>query len=174
MQENYDFSVRSFRTVLEAAGAFRMTLSEIGADTEQRVIARAVRTANAGKLKGSDLKIFNDLLLTIFPGEVVDKDEIWADVLDTQAIEIATERLDFQPDPQLLSATRALAEALVFRVGVAVVGNTGSGKTVARQVLQLARASDAHGARDAAHLLVACARCAVGAVQRGLECQSQP
>ena len=129
-QDHYDFTLRSFKSVLVTAGSLKRNDPEM---PEDLLLLRALRDTNLPKFVGEDTQLFLAILSDLFPG--TEPPEVYYGSLQV-AIEEEFAALKLQPHPELIRKTIQLYETKLTRHGVMVVGTTGSGKSTILKILQ--------------------------------------
>jgi dynein heavy chain len=97
---HYDWKLRAIKTTLAVAGAARRAPGA-AALGEARVLLRALRDFNVGKLAADDAGVFAGLLEDLFPGLPATVPRA-ADTRFEAAAAAAAKALGYQPDPGLL------------------------------------------------------------------------
>lgn len=121
---HYDWGLRAIKTVLVVAGAFKRAEPEV---TEANMLMRVLRDINMPKLSPDDRAIFSGLLNDLFPGlnPPVKIDE----AMYEYARQAVTEKMGLYPEDAFLQKVLQLADILVIRHCVFVMGNPGSFKS---------------------------------------------
>ena len=138
-QKHYDWKLRAVKTTLNVAGGMRRMDMK---NTESRVLLRALRDFNLGKLVFDDVGIFIGMIDDLFPKQrehVLRQRE-----LDFEAkIAEACLALRLQPEELFLLKTSQLREIAVVRWSVFVLGSAGCGKS--EMIRTLAKAQNLFG-----------------------------
>jgi dynein heavy chain len=138
-QKHYDWKLRAVKTTLNVAGGMRRQDMQ---NTESRVLLRALRDFNLGKLVEDDVSIFVGMIDDLFPKqriEVARQRE-----LDFEAkISEACLALQLQPEELFLLKTSQLREIAAVRWSVFVLGSAGCGKS--EMIRTLAKAQNLFG-----------------------------
>jgi len=128
-QDHYDFGMRAVKSVLVMAGALKRGEPDLDEDI---VLVRAMVNSNVPKFLIDDLPLFSALIQDLFPGlQIPDTDYGELDTAVRHAIGVS----GLQPVPGFVSKVVQLYETFLVRFGVMLVGNTGSGKSAAHDVL---------------------------------------
>ncbi|KAJ3070332.1 Cytoplasmic dynein 2 heavy chain 1 [Podochytrium sp. JEL0797] len=137
-QQHYDWGLRPLKTVLGLAGRLLQEEKQSGTIDRQRevaIVVKALRVNTLSKLTLADSHRFNALIKDIFPEAKVE--DISYESLSTAIKEVYVEmNLEFT-DAQCEKIYQ-LHEACRQRMGVVIVGPSGSGKSVLWQVLEKA------------------------------------
>ncbi|KAL6747291.1 flagellar outer dynein arm heavy chain beta [Haematococcus lacustris] len=132
---HYDWKLRAIKTTLYVAGGMKRAAPEL---TEDKVLLRALRDFNLGKLTADDTSIFIGLLNDLFPKtmELVPRavDKPFEEKTKEAAIE-----LGYQPDEMFLLKISQLRELFVVRWSVFLLGPSGCGKTAIWRTLMKAQ-----------------------------------
>jgi dynein heavy chain len=129
-QDHYDFGMRALKSILVMAGGLKRGNPHL---TEEVSLIRACRDANIPKFVAPDIPLFNGILADLFPGIELpshDYGELQS------AINLMIDNGLFQHVSTFNLKITQLYETLVVRHGVMLVGATGSGKTVNRDVMK--------------------------------------
>ena len=136
-QRHYDWKLRAVKTTLCVAGGLRRLDLQT---PEDRVLLRALRDFNIGKLVAEDVNIFMGMLNDLFPRalELVPRRR---DMAFEEKIVEAAKQLNLQADLDSLFTLKCcqLREILVVRWSVFVVGPSGSGKSEMERTLSKAQ-----------------------------------
>uniref|UniRef100_A0A7S2LKS4 AAA+ ATPase domain-containing protein n=1 Tax=Leptocylindrus danicus TaxID=163516 RepID=A0A7S2LKS4_9STRA len=147
-QRHYDFGLRALKTLLVSAGALkRQALTEMttsgdaeieGAVLEQvekNVLIEGACQNVVPKLVASDLEVFTDILMEVFPGSNVAEmeDEALREIL----LDVCREQHLVAGDNWIQKILQ-LKQVLEMRHGVMLVGPVGTGKSTALKCLMLA------------------------------------
>ncbi|OQR87427.1 dynein heavy chain [Achlya hypogyna] len=133
-QAHYDFGMRAVKTVLVMAGGLKRAPGAATA-SEEVVLIRALRDANTPKFVEDDLRLFHAILRDLFPS--IHVPETASTALE-EAVVAATKADGLQEVPAFTRKTLELFETLQVRVGIALTGCSGSGKTACYAVLRRA------------------------------------
>lgn len=139
-QDHYDFGLRALTTALRSAGARKRSDPSIADDV---VLFMAMKDNNIPKLTAEDIPLFNAVLSDLFPGvESVAFDYTIMKAAILEEMKLA----NLQPIESSVLKVIQLYETKLSRHGVMIVGETGSGKSVAWKLLQstLNRLSRSH------------------------------
>ena len=129
--DHYDWKLRAVKTTLNVAGGMKRNAPEL---SEDKVLLRALRDFNIGKLLGDDTPIFMGLLNDLFPKtlELVPR----ARFRDFEAlIKQAAEAKNNQPEENVILKISQLREIFVVRWSVFLLGVAGCAKTTIWQTL---------------------------------------
>ena len=136
-QQHYDWGLRALKTVLKSCGSLLHTVKkqspnmDIGKETE--IIVKATRFNTMSKLTFADSKRFDALLKDIFPNVKITEFEY--DELKKALTQVFAENKLIFNNIQLKKALEVY-EQLRQRMGVVVVGPSGSGKSVLWKMLK--------------------------------------
>ncbi|KAJ3416777.1 Cytoplasmic dynein 2 heavy chain 1 [Chytridiales sp. JEL 0842] len=137
-QQHYDWGLRPLKTVLSFAGRLlheEKKRGNLNGSREAAIVVKALRVNTLSKLTFSDSQRFNGLMKDIFPN--VDPEEIqYEDLKD--AICFTYEEMQLEYSETQCQKVFQLHEACRQRMGVVIVGPSGSGKSVLWQVLEKA------------------------------------
>lgn len=134
---HYDWKLRAIKTTLSVAGAMKRA-SPPGVP-EERVLLRALRDFNIGKLAGGDAPIFAGLLEDLFPRLPATVPRA-ADAR-FEAAAAAAVKLGFVPERRFLLKVSQLRKLFTVRWSVFLLGPPGSGKTAVWRTLAAAQQS---------------------------------
>ncbi|TNJ26530.1 IAD-5 dynein heavy chain [Giardia muris] len=138
-QSHYDFGMRAIKSVLVMAGGLRRKYEHLSEDV---VLIRAMRDANLPKFLIDDIELFMGIVQDLFPGvqiPSVEHGELYEQI--TQIL-----RNDgLQPSAEYTKKVIQIYDTHVIRHGLMTVGDTLTGKTVARDVLAQAITNIAGG-----------------------------
>ena len=132
---HYDWKLRAIKTTLYVAGGMKRQSPEL---TEDKVLLRALRDFNLGKLTTDDSRIFMGLLEDLFPNTLSQVPRAIDDVLE-EAIKKAGAELEYQADDVFRLKVSQLREIFQVRWSVFLLGPAGSGKTAIWKTLQKAQ-----------------------------------
>ncbi|CAF3391936.1 unnamed protein product [Rotaria sp. Silwood1] len=136
-QQHYDWGLRALKTVLKGCGTLlrnaKANKIEISSKYESQLVVQASRINTLSKLTFGDSKRFDGLLQDIFPG--IDLRDIEYENLRLALHEVYKEHHLLINDMQIRKALE-LYEQLRQRMGVVIVGPSGSGKSVLWKMLQ--------------------------------------
>lgn len=135
-QQHYDWGLRALKTVLKSCGSLLKTSKKAGAvsvELETEIIVKSTRFNTMSKLTFSDSKRFDALLKDIFPNVKITEFE-YDDLKKALAQVFAEHKLIFNNIQ--LKKTLEIYEQLRQRMGVVVVGPSGSGKSVLWRMLK--------------------------------------
>ncbi|KAJ3140439.1 Cytoplasmic dynein 2 heavy chain 1 [Physocladia obscura] len=137
-QQHYDWGLRPLKTVLSLAGRLLHEEKQTGVVDRQRevaIVVKALRVNTLSKLTFSDSERFNSLIKDIFSEVTIE--EINYEELSVAIKEVYSEMsLDFAQTQ--FDKIFQLHEAIRQRMGVVIVGPSGSGKSILWQVLERA------------------------------------
>ncbi|KAJ3344816.1 Cytoplasmic dynein 2 heavy chain 1 [Entophlyctis luteolus] len=135
-QQHYDWGLRPLKTVLSHAGKLlhdEKKAEEVGRQREALIVVKALRVNTLSKLTIQDCQQFNNLINDVFPEVKIE--EISYENLSVAVQEVFSEmNLDFSKVQ--CEKIYQLHEACNQRMGVVIVGPSGSGKSVLWQVLE--------------------------------------
>ena len=136
-QQHYDWGLRALKTVLRSCGSllsiFKKQSPQIDAAKETELIVKAARFNTMSKLTFSDSKRFDALLRDIFPNVRITEFE-YEELKKALAQAFAEHKLIFN-NIQLKKALEVY-EQMRQRMGVVIVGPSGSGKSVLWKMLK--------------------------------------
>ena len=137
-QQHYDWGLRALKTVLKSCGSLLHSVkkqknNQVDAAAEMEIIVKSARFNTMSKLTFSDSKRFDALLKDIFPNVKITEFE-YDDLKKALAQVFAEHKLIFN-NIQLKKALE-IYEQLRQRMGVVVVGPSGSGKSVLWKMLK--------------------------------------
>lgn len=136
-QQHYDWGLRALKTVLKSCGSLlhetRKQGVQIDANKEIELIVKAARFNTMSKLTFSDSKRFDALLRDIFPNVRITEFE-YEDLKKALAQVFAENKLVFN-NIQLKKALEVF-EQVRQRMGVVIVGPSGSGKSILWKMLK--------------------------------------
>ncbi|CAF3536266.1 unnamed protein product [Rotaria sordida] len=136
-QQHYDWGLRALKTVLKGCGTLlrnaKTNKTDISSKHESQLVVQAARINTLSKLTFGDSKRFDGLLQDIFPG--IDLRDIEYENLRQALHEVYKEHHLLINDMQIRKALE-LYEQLRQRMGVVIVGPSGSGKSVLWKMLQ--------------------------------------
>jgi dynein heavy chain len=120
-QRHYDWKLRAVKTTLCVAGGLRRLDRE---NTEDKVLLRALRDFNLGKLVADDVGIFTGMLNDLFPRslDLVPRNRDYA--FEAKLVE-ACVALNLQAEDIFVLKCSQLREILVVRWSVFVLGSAG-------------------------------------------------
>jgi dynein heavy chain len=136
-QRHYDWKLRAVKTTLCVAGGLRR--ADMATD-EDKVLLRALRDFNIGKLVAEDVNVFMGMLNDLFPRSLDLVPRRRDTDFELKIVE-AAKALNLQCDVDALFTLKAsqLRELLVVRWSVFVVGPAGSGKSEMERTLSKAQ-----------------------------------
>ncbi|KAF0719522.1 Aste57867_966 [Aphanomyces stellatus] len=139
-QSHYDFGMRAVKTVLVMAGGMKRqhtnsstSASGAAAVNEEVLLIRALREANLPKFVDDDLRLFQMIIRDLFPN--VQLPEPQSNALE-ESIAQQVKSMGYQEVPALTRRTIELFETMQVRVGVALTGCSGSGKSTCYALLK--------------------------------------
>ncbi len=138
-QQHYDWGLRALKTVLKSCGSLLHSIkkgnstNQIDISKETELIVKAARFNTMSKLTFSDSKRFDALLKDIFPNVKITDFEY--DELKKALTQVFAEHKLIFNNIQLKKALE-IYEQLRQRMGVVVVGPSGSGKSVLWRMLK--------------------------------------
>ncbi|GIQ83153.1 dynein heavy chain, partial [Kipferlia bialata] len=128
-QDHYDFGMRAIKAVLVMAGACKRQYTDLSEDV---VLIRAMRDSNVPKYLSEDVPLFMGIVQDLFPG--VDIPEVDFGILQ-EMIETVMAEQHLQTVPSFITKILQFFDTHVVRHGLMLVGESGTGKTVVRDVL---------------------------------------
>mmetsp|Transcript_209 Transcript_209/g.160 ORF Transcript_209/g.160 Transcript_209/m.160 type:complete len:155 (+) Transcript_209:563-1027(+) len=121
---HYDWGLRAIKTVLVVAGAFKRSEPEVA---EAELLMRVLRDINMPKLPSDDRSIFTGLLNDLFPG--LNPPQKIDEAMYEYARQALTEKMGLFPEDAFVQKVLQLADILVIRHCVFVMGNPGAFKS---------------------------------------------
>lgn len=133
--QHYDWKLRAIKTTLYVAGGMKRAAPHL---SEDKILLRALRDFNLGKLTQDDAPVFLGLLNDLFPKtlELVPRA---VDVPFEAAIKEAALELGYRPDPTFCLKVGQLREIFSVRWSVFLLGPAGAGKTAIWKTLARAQ-----------------------------------
>jgi dynein heavy chain len=133
--QHYDWKLRAIKTTLYVAGGMKRAAPHM---SEDKVLLRALRDFNLGKLTQDDAPVFLGLLNDLFPKtlELVPRA---VDMPFEAAIKEAALELGYRPDPTFCLKVGQLREIFSVRWSVFLLGPAGAGKTAIWKTLARAQ-----------------------------------
>ena len=132
---HYDWKLRAIKTTLYVAGGMKRAAPDL---TEDKVLLRALRDFNLGKLTADDTSIFTGLLNDLFPKLMEQVPRAIDNAFETEIRKASTE-LGFQPDETFILKISQLRELFEVRWSVFLLGPAGCGKTAIWRTLRNAQ-----------------------------------
>jgi hypothetical protein len=139
--KHYDWKLRAIKTTLYVAGGMKRAAPEL---SEDKVLLRALRDFNLGKLASDDTAIFMGLLNDLFPRALELVPRAREPAFEARVREAAVE-LGYQPDETFCLKTGQLRELFGVRWSVFLLGPAGCGKSAIWRTLM--KAQNAAGER---------------------------
>ncbi|KAK9808985.1 hypothetical protein WJX72_007373 [[Myrmecia] bisecta] len=133
--KHYDWKLRAIKTTLYVAGGMKRAAPDL---SEDKVLLRALRDFNLGKLTADDTAIFMGLLNDLFPKTV----ELVPRAIDYEfeaKVKEAAIELGYQPDETFCLKISQLREIFVVRWSVFLLGAAGCGKSAIWKTLMRAQ-----------------------------------
>lgn len=140
-QDHYDFGMRAIKSVLLMAGQVKKNWiaqnesKKINEEEESQVLMQSLFDTNLPKFLKDDAVLFQNLMNDLFP--VSKKSKKKQDLLE-KSILTATRELGYQSTPTQTEKIIQLYNQMIVRHGIMLVGPTGGGKSVARNILHRA------------------------------------
>eukprot|EP00701_Giardia_intestinalis_P004984 XP_001708808.1 Dynein heavy chain [Giardia lamblia ATCC 50803] len=128
-QSHYDFGMRAIKSVLVMAGGLRRKYIHLSEDI---VLIQAMRDANLPKFLVDDIELFMGIIQDLFPGVQIPSVEHGG--LHAEIVRILSAK-GLQPCAEYVSKILQIYDTHIIRHGLMTVGDTLTGKTVARNVL---------------------------------------
>lgn len=131
---HYDWKLRAIKTTLYVAGGMKRQSSEL---SEDKVLLRALRDFNLGKLTADDAVVFKGLIEDLFPktSSLVPRT---IDHSFESKVKQAAKELGYQPDEPFCLKVSQLREIFEVRWSVFLLGPAGCGKSAIWKTLQRA------------------------------------
>ena len=146
-QKHYDWKLRAVKTTLNVAGGMRRADR---ANTEDRVLLRALRDFNLGKLVMDDVSIFLGMIDDLFPKQR--EFVVRARELDfEEKIVEAAKGMHLQAEDLFVTKISQLREIAVVRWSVFVLGPAGCGKS--EMIKTLSKAQNLFGEKSSINYL---------------------
>jgi len=133
---HYDWKLRAIKTTLSVAGV--MKRSSPPGVSEEKVLLRALRDFNVGKLAGGDAPVFAGLLEDLFPGLPATVPRAADERFEAAAARAAAD-LGFIPERKFLLKVSQLRGIFTVRWSVFLLGPPGAGKTAIWKTLAAAQ-----------------------------------
>ncbi|KAL6782194.1 hypothetical protein ACKKBF_B39410 [Auxenochlorella protothecoides x Auxenochlorella symbiontica] len=129
--KHYDWKLRAIKTTLYVAGGMKRAAPELN---EEKVLLRALRDFNLGKLTADDVVVFNGLLGDLFPSlpSTVPRS---VDQEFESMVKVCARELGYQPEPNFCLKVSQLKEIFSVRWSVFLLGNAGCGKSAVWRTL---------------------------------------
>lgn len=137
-QDHYDFGLRTVKAVLLMTGQVKKNymndqkLTSISEVEEAQILMQALYDTNLPKFLKDDVVLFQNLMNDLFPNLPTLNKNIEA---IEKSIIAATDELNLQQWPSQKAKILQLYDQMLVRHGIMLVGPTGGGKTVARNIL---------------------------------------
>ena len=131
---HYDWKLRAIKTTLYVAGGMKRESPDL---TEDKVLLRALRDFNLGKLTTDDTKIFMGLLEDLFPNTLSKVPRAINEGFEKCVIQ-AAEELGYQSSDTFRLKVSQLREIFEVRWSVFLLGPAGAGKTAVWRTLMRA------------------------------------
>ncbi|KAG2385509.1 hypothetical protein C9374_003324 [Naegleria lovaniensis] len=135
-QQHYDWGLRSLKTILNIGGSqirqARKHTENISKEAEAQIVIKALRVNTLSKLTHKDAVLFNGIIKDVFPG--IDSPDISYIELEKSIKDVMNE-MGLVPIPNMIKKIVQFYEACKQRMGVVLVGPSGSGKSVIWHVL---------------------------------------
>jgi dynein heavy chain len=146
-QKHYDWKLRAVKTTLNVAGGM---LRDDRESTEDKVLLRALRDFNLGKLVADDVQIFLGMIDDLFPKtrELVVRSR---EVAFEEKISEAAQAMNLQAGEIFILKASQLREILVVRWSVFLIGPAGCGKSELIRVLS--KAENLYGEKSTINVL---------------------
>ena len=135
-QQHYDWGLRALKTVLGIAGKLLRDARAAGTvdvATEAQLVIRATRVTTLPKLTFADGRRFADLLNDVYPGVKVS--DVSDAELETAIKEVLSEK-HYEDVASQVEKVLQLHIACSQRIGIIIVGPSGSGKSSLWQILE--------------------------------------
>ena len=146
-QKHYDWKLRAVKTTLNVAGGMKRADRT---STEDKVLLRALRDFNLGKLVADDVNIFVGMIDDLFPKlreEVVRARELEFEA----AIKEAARSANLQAEEMFVLKASQLREILIVRWSVFLIGPAGCGKS--ELIKTLSKAENIFGEKSTINVL---------------------
>ncbi|KAJ2157684.1 dynein heavy chain [Coemansia sp. RSA 552] len=135
-QPHYDFGLRALKSVLVSAGNLKrgrlLTHADEGAVDEQGLLIQSIRETVVPKLVAQDIQLLASLLDDVFPNveyQPADTEKL------REAIVAVCEQRGWVPGDQWMEKVMQLYQIQAIHHGLMMVGDSGTGKSSAWQVL---------------------------------------
>ncbi|XP_013174903.1 PREDICTED: cytoplasmic dynein 2 heavy chain 1-like [Papilio xuthus] len=134
-QRHYDWGLRALKAAVGSCGAALSTLRHAPEPRQRAALRRLLRLNNISKLTTHDAQRFENILSMVFAG--VPEEETTVDPI-VDALNSAVRDLGLIYNKDQIQKSMELYEQLQQRMGVAIVGPPGSGKSTIRKLLKTA------------------------------------
>jgi len=124
-QDHYDFGMRAVKSVLNASGRIKRTMSDLD---EMTVLIKAIRDMNLPKFVAEDVILFDNLFIDLFP-DCEEPDNANDDLQIAIEESLMAKNLDLNEN--VVVKIMQLYESKATRHGNMLVGHTQAGKTTA-------------------------------------------
>ncbi len=129
VQYHYDYGMRAVKSVLDLAGLLKLKHPK---EKEEHIVLRAIKDTNLPKFLAEDVRLFNDILLDLFPG--VNLTSLDYDMF-TKALRNTMAQMKLEYTEALAEKVMQVYEMVAVRRGIMMIGNSMVGKTSAWRVL---------------------------------------
>jgi len=129
LQCHYDYGMRAVKSVLDLAGLLRLKHPH---EKEEHVVLRAIKDNNLPKFLADDVRLFNDILLDLFPG--VSLAPLAYDTF-ARALRNNVARMGLEYTEALAEKVMQVYEMVAVRRGIMMIGESMVGKTSAWKAL---------------------------------------
>lgn len=130
-QTHYDYGLRNILSVLRTAGTVKRANLEA---PEMQLMMRTLRDMNMSKMIAEDVPLFLSLIGDLFPGMQAEK-AVFPKIEEAAENVSKEKNLQWSEAKEWSGKVIQLLETYYVRHGMGVVGPTGSGKTMAIEVL---------------------------------------
>lgn len=131
-QDHYDFGLRALVSTLLYAGVKRQSMPDL---PHEEVLLIAMKDMNVAKMTGTDLPLLQGMMSDLFPGVETHEEDYGK---FREAIVNELQEHGYQATEWMVQKVIQLYETKNSRHAVMIVGQTGSGKSVAWKTLQRA------------------------------------
>lgn len=121
-QYHYDYGMRAVKSILDLAGILKLKNTLFCEQSE----------TNMPKFLADDVRLFNDILIDLFPGMVL---EPLSYDMFTKALKNNFEKMHFEFTEVFAEKIMQIYEMIPIRSGVMIIGDALIGKTTSYQVL---------------------------------------
>ncbi|XP_068628065.1 cytoplasmic dynein 2 heavy chain 1 [Battus philenor] len=134
-QRHYDWGLRALKAAVGSCGIALSTHADASEQQQRMLLRRVLRLNNLSKLTKHDARRFESILSIVFSG--IPEEETTVDPIFT-AIESSVQDLELVYKKDQVQKCMELYEQLQQRMGVAIVGPPGTGKSTIRRLLKTA------------------------------------
>jgi dynein heavy chain len=129
-QDHYDFGMRAVKSILNACGNNRRTLSDWAEDL---ICLKALNDVNLPKFTSNDIPLYKGITSDLFPGVEMQQQDYSVFI---SKMKESCEDQNIQPKPIFIQKCIELYETLLVRHGLMVVGDAFAGKSCVIKTLR--------------------------------------